>query len=220
MKAVLIVVVLLFTIPCFYALRPREHAPDFKAKAVIDDKFIDIKLSEYFTAKKWTILLFYPFDYTFVCPTEIIAFSAKSKEFEEIGAQVMGISTDSHHTHLSWTRHDRKDGGVGKLDIPLVADISKQISKDYGVLVDNPDDEMYGAALRGLFIIDPEGLVRSIQINDDAVGRSAEETLRVLKAFQYADSHQGEACPASWTPGSDTIKTDPYGAKEYFKTHN
>lgn len=192
----------------------------FLAFIVLDDKFIDLQLSDYSAAGKWSILLFYPFDYTFVCPTEIIAFSTKAKEFEDIGAQVMGISTDSHHTHLSWTRHDRKDGGVGKLEIPLVADISKQISKDYGVLVDNADDEMYGAALRGLFIIDPQGLVRSIQINDDAVGRSAEETIRILKAFQYADSHQGEACPASWTPGSDTIKTDPYGSKEYFKSHN
>jgi alkyl hydroperoxide reductase subunit AhpC len=159
------------------------------------------------------------FDYTFVCPTEIISFSDRHQDFSEISAQVLAISTDSHHTHLSWTRSKREEGGVGRLNIPLVADISKRISDDYGVLVTDETDDMYGAALRGLFIIDPNGIVRSIQINDDAVGRSVEETLRILKAFQWADSHVGEACPASWTPGSDTIKTNPYESKEYFRTH-
>lgn len=105
------------------------------------------------------------------------------------------------------------------MEIPLVADTSKRISKNYGVLVEDENDEMFGAALRGLFIIDPSGKIRSMQINDDAVGRSVEETLRLLKAFQWADSHVGEACPASWTPGSDTIKTNPYESKEYFRSH-
>lgn len=100
-----------------------------------------------------------------------------------------------------------------------MADVSKKISDSFGVLVTDENDDMYGAALRGLFIIDPKGTIRSIQINDDAVGRSVEETLRILKAFQWADSHVGEACPASWTPGADTIKTNPYEAKEYFRTH-
>lgn len=165
------------------------------------------------------VLLFYPFDYTFVCPTEIISFSEKNDDFQAINAQVLAISTDSHHTHLSWTRAKREDGGVGRLNIPLVADVSKRISDSFGVLVTNEDDDMFGAALRGLFIIDPKGVIRSIQINDDAVGRSVEETLRLLKAFQWADSHVGEACPASWTPGQDTIKTNPYESKEYFKSH-
>lgn len=109
--------------------------------------------------------------------------------------------------------------GVGDLNIPLVADTSKTISRSYGVLVEDEDDGMYGAALRGLFFIDPNGVIRSIQINDDQVGRSVDESLRLLKAFQWADSHVGEACPASWTPGQDTIKTNPYEAKEYFKNH-
>ncbi len=109
--------------------------------------------------------------------------------------------------------------GVGDLAIPLVADVSKQISKSYGVLVDDESDDMYGAALRGLFIIDPSGKLRSIQVNDDQVGRSVDETIRLLQAFQWADSHHGEACPASWRPGQDTIKTNPYESKEYFKTH-
>eukprot|EP01035_Chromulina_nebulosa_P020248 gene20248-26287_t len=214
-----IVINVVFSIDEITAIRPRNEAPSFKAKAVIDDKFIDITLKQYVDDGKWVILLFYPFDYTFVCPTEIIAFSDKMQDFTQINTQVLAISTDSHHTHLAWTRSSRQEGGVGKLNIPLVADVSKKISASYGVLVTNEDDDMYGAALRGLFIIDPKGIVRSVQINDDAVGRSVEETVRVLKAFQWADSHEGEACPASWTPGDETIKTNPYESKEYFRSH-
>lgn len=118
------------------------------------------------------VLLFYPFDYTFVCPTEIIAFSEKFTDFNAINAQVLAISTDSHHTHLSWTRTSRESGGVGRLNIPLVADFSKEISESYGVLVTDESDDMFGAALRGLFIIDPQGFIRSMQVNDDNVGRS------------------------------------------------
>eukprot|EP01031_Cornospumella_fuschlensis_P032085 gene32085-38801_t len=201
------------------ALRPRQQAPRFKAKAVLNDKFIDVSLNDMIDKNQWTVLLFYPFDYTFVCPTEIISFSEKNDDFKAINTQVLAISTDSHHTHLAWTRTDRKDGGVGALQIPLVADVSKKISKSFGVLVEDENDEMFGAALRGLFIIDPTGKVRTMQINDDAVGRNVDETLRLLKAFQWADSHVGEACPASWTPGKDTIKTNPYESKEYFRTH-
>lgn len=202
-----------------HPVRPRSIAPNFKAKAVINDNFITIELAEYQAKKQWVVLLFYPYDYTFVCPTEIISFSEANNKFAAINTSVLAISTDSHHTHLAWTRMSREEGGVGKLSIPLVADTSKKISSDYGVLIDDVDDEMFGAALRGLFIIDPKGKVRSIQINDDAVGRSHEETLRILQAFQWADSHVGEACPASWKPGSDTIKTNPYESKEYFKAH-
>lgn len=199
------------------SIKPRDFAPVFTAKAVIDDQFINFSSND--NLGKWMVLLFYPFDYTFVCPTEIISFSERNNDFKQINTEVVAISTDSHHTHLSWTRTSREIGGVGRLNIPLVADISKQISANFGVLVTDEKDDMYGAALRGLFIIDPKGVIRSIQINDDAVGRSVEETLRILKAFQWADSHVGEACPASWTPGSDTIKTNPYESKEYFKSH-
>ena len=151
--------------------------------------------------------------------TFVLICSEKNEDFASLNSQVLAISTDSHHTHLSWSRTSREDGGVGRLNIPLVADTSKKISDNYGVLVTEEDDDMFGAALRGLFIIDPKGVIRSIQINDDAVGRSVEETIRILKAFQWADAHVGEACPASWTPGQDTIKTNPYESKEYFKTH-
>lgn len=134
-------------------LKPRTKAPIFKAKAVINDGFIDLSLKDYIDKKQWTVLLFYPYDYTFVCPTEIISFSEKYQEFSEINSHVLAISTDSHHTHLAWSRTSRKDGGVGKLNIPLVADTSKKISASYGVLVTDESDDMYGAALRGLFII-------------------------------------------------------------------
>jgi len=200
-------------------LRPRMKAPLFKAKSVLNDEFVDIDLQNNIDQGKWTVLLFYPFDYTFVCPTEIISFSQNNQNFKDINTQVLAISTDSHHTHLAWTRTPRENGGVGQLEIPLVADISKRISANYGVLVSEEDDDMFGAALRGLFIIDPTGTVRQMQINDDAVGRSVEETLRLVKGFQYADSHQGEACPASWIPGGDTIKANPNDSKDYFKAH-
>lgn len=201
------------------ALHPRNQAPTFQAKAVLHDKFIDVNLESLKNEGKWVVLLFYPFDFTFVCPTEIISFSENHKEFTDINAQVLAVSTDSHHTHLAWSRTPRQDGGVGDLDIPLVADISKRISADYGVLVTDEHDGMYGAALRGLFIIDPKGVLRSVQINDDAVGRNVDETLRILRAFQWADSHEGEACPASWKPGMETIKANPYESKAYFKEH-
>lgn len=167
---------------------------------------------------KWRLTMIFA-RFLIVFQTEIISFSEKNEDFKSINTQVFAISTDSHHTHLAWTRTARQDGGVGHLQIPLVADVSKRISKDYGVLVEDENDEMFGAALRGLFIIDPAGKIRSMQINDDAVGRSVEETMRLLKAFQWADSHVGEACPASWTPGKDTIKTNPNDAKEYFRAH-
>jgi alkyl hydroperoxide reductase subunit AhpC len=141
-------------------LRPRMKAPLFKAKAVLDDDFIDIRLQDHIDSGKWTVLLFYPFDYTFVCPTELISFSSHDDDFKSINTQVLALSTDSHHTHLAWTRTKRENGGVGALTIPLVADVSKKISAAYGVLVTDEDDDMYGAALRGLFIIDPSGTIR------------------------------------------------------------
>lgn len=128
-------------------------------------------------------MLFYPFDFTYVCPTELIAFSEAMPEFRKIGVEVIGISTDSHFTHLAWIKAPRNEGGLGQIEYPLLADISKELSRDFGVLIDNREDSMFGAALRGLYIIDPKGMVRSVQINDDAVGRSVDEALRLVKAF-------------------------------------
>jgi len=193
----------------------RKQAPDFAAVAVQGEDFVDVKLEDY--KGKWLVLFFYPFDFTFVCPTEIVAFSNRIDEFKAAGAEVVAVSTDSQFTHLAWIRTAREDGGVGRLALPLVADVSKDISRAYGVLVEDPKDPLYGAALRGLFLVDPQGKVRSLQVNDEAVGRNVDETLRTLQAFQYADSHAGEGCPANWTPGADTIKANPDGAKEYFK---
>ena len=146
---------------------------------------------------KFLVILFYPFDFTYVCPTELIAFSEALPLFHEINADVIGVSTDSHFTHLAWLNTPRTEGGLGHINYPLLADISKDMSRDYGVLVSDPADGMYGAALRGLFIKDNKGKIRTMQINDDAVGRSVDETLRLIKGFQFADEH-GEVCPANW----------------------
>ncbi|KAJ0407648.1 hypothetical protein P43SY_010189 [Pythium insidiosum] len=199
-----------------FKVTPRKPAPQFSnVNAVVNEKFEKVSLSDY--KGKWLVLFFYPFDFTFVCPTEIVSFSDSIDQFRSINTEVVAISTDSHHTHLAWVKTPRNEGGLGKMNIPLLADISKRISEDYGVLVTDEEDDMYGAALRGLFIIDPEGTIRSIQINDDAVGRSVDETLRILKAFQYAAEHPHEVCPANWKPGGNTIKTDHVGKIDFFK---
>jgi len=162
-------------------LLPRQKAPYWSGTAVKNEKFVKISSEEY--KGKWVVLLFYPFDFTYVCPTELIAFSEKIKEFHDLNADIVGISTDSHFTHLAWIKTPRNEGGVGKLKFPLLADISKKVSKNFGVLVEDETDELFGASLRGLFIIDDKGVIRSFTINDAAVGRSVDETLRLVKAF-------------------------------------
>src|SRR5271156_4833957 len=161
----------------------------------------EIKLSQF--KGKYVCLFFYPLDFTFVCPTEIIAFSEKAGEFEKRNCQLLGCSIDSHFTHLAWIKTPRVDGGLGPLKYPLVADLTKQISKDYGVLLEDGS-----VALRGLFLIDTKGIVRHLLINDLPLGRSTEEALRVLDALQFVEKH-GEVCPANWKPGSLTMKADP-----------
>ena len=146
---------------------------------------------------------------TFVCPTEIIAFNDRIKEFEELGAQVFGISVDSEHSHLAWTNMPREQGGIGPLAIPLLSDLDKSISQKFGVLLDN------GIALRGLFIMDPTGVVRQSTVNDLPIGRSVDEVLRLMKAIQFFDKN-GEVCPANWTPGERTIIPNHKEAKKFF----
>jgi len=194
------------------AARVQHPAPEFKGTAVVDGQFKDIQLSDY--KGKYLVLYFYPLDFTFVCPTEIIAFSDRIEEFKKLNTEVVGVSTDSHFSHLAWINTPRKSGGLGTMKYPLLSDFNKTISRDYGVLV-----EEAGLALRGLFIIDPTGTVRQITINDLPVGRSVDETLRLIQAFQFVEKH-GEVCPAGWTPGSDTIKPDPEGSKNYFEKAN
>jgi alkyl hydroperoxide reductase subunit AhpC len=191
----------------------QKKAPDFKATAVLPDgSFKDIKLSDY--KGKWAVLFFYPLDFTFVCPTEIIAFSDKIKDFHALGAEVIGVSVDSHFSHLAWRNTARKDGGLGELGYPLVADLNKSIARDYGVLIEDA-----GIALRGLFIIDPEGVIRAATVHDLPVGRNVDEVLRVIKAFQFVAKH-GEVCPANWSEGKATMKADPKGSKAYFSAAN
>ncbi|KAF0038032.1 hypothetical protein F2P81_010906 [Scophthalmus maximus] len=183
-------------------------APDFKATAVVDGEFVEIKLSDY--RGKYVVFFFYPLDFTFVCPTEIVAFSDRAEEFRSMGCEVIGCSVDSHFSHLAWINTPRKQGGLGTMKIPLVADLTKTISRDYGVLKE--DD---GIAYRGLFVIDDKGILRQITINDLPVGRSVDESLRLIQAFQHTDKH-GEVCPAGWKPGSDTIIPDVEKSKAFF----
>lgn len=195
-------------------LMPRQLAPTFTAQAVMPDlSFKELSLADY--KDKYVVILFYPFDFTYVCPTEIISYSSHAEAFREIGAEVLAISVDSHFSHLAWRKAPRNQGGLGEIQIPLLADITKQISKNYGVLVEDPSDGLHGATLRGLFVIDKKGMVRSIMINDEQVGRNVEETLRLIKAFQHADQH-GVVCPANWKPGSKTIIPDQDKMTEYF----
>jgi len=188
-----------------------KPAPAFSGTAVLNGEFKEIGLTDYLG--KYLVFFFYPLDFTFVCPTEILAFNDRVKEFRDIGAEVVACSVDSHFTHLAWMNSPRKEGGLGKLDIPLLSDLTHTISKDYGVYLEDN-----GHTLRGLFIIDPKGVMRQITMNDLPVGRSVDETLRLVQAFQYTDKH-GEVCPAGWKPGSDTIIPDPKEKLQYFKNH-
>ncbi len=185
-------------------------APDFEATAVVEGEFKTLKLSDF--KGKWVYLFFYPLDFTFVCPTEIIAFSEANDRFKELGVQVLGCSIDSKFVHLQWIKTPRAEGGLGGINFPLIADINKDIARAYDVLLES------GVALRGSFIIDPNGVVRHAGINDLPVGRSVGEALRLIKAFQFTDEH-GEVCPADWDEGADTIKPDPEASKEYFSKH-
>ncbi|KAM8973770.1 peroxiredoxin-2 [Pelodytes ibericus] len=189
-----------------------KPAPDFQATAVVNGEFKEIKLSDY--RGKYLVLFFYPLDFTFVCPTEITAFSDRVDEFRKINCEVIAASVDSHFSHLAWTNVPRKEGGLGSMNIPLLSDLKSTIARDYGVL-----KEEDGVSFRGLFIIDNKGILRQITINDLPVGRSVDETLRLVQAFQFTDSH-GEVCPAGWKPGSSTIKPNVKDSKEYFsKVH-
>jgi peroxiredoxin 2/4 len=190
-------------------LRVGQLAPDFTATAVVDQEFKTVKLSDY--RGKYVVLFFYPLDFTFVCPTEIIAFSDRYEEFSKVGTEVLGVSVDSEFSHLAWIQTDRKSGGIGDITYPLVSDLKKEISTAYNVL--DPDA---GVALRGLFIIDKEGVIQHSTINNLSFGRSVDETLRTLKAIQYVQTHPDEVCPAGWQEGDKTMIPDPEKSKVYF----
>ncbi|KAB0338130.1 hypothetical protein FD755_025339 [Muntiacus reevesi] len=172
-----------------------KPAPEFQATAVVDGAFKEVKLSDY--KGKY-----------------IVAFSDRAAEFHKLNCEVLGVSVDSQFTHLAWINTPRKEGGLGPLNIPLLADVTRKLSSDYGVL---KEDE--GVAYRGLFVIDSKGVLRQVTVNDLPVGRSVDEALRLVQASWYTDEH-GEVCPTSWTPGSDTIKPNVDDSKEYFSKHN
>jgi peroxiredoxin 2/4 len=190
-------------------LRVGQTAPDFTATAVVDQEFKTLKLSAH--RGKYVVLFFYPLDFTFVCPTEITAFSDRYNEFKALNTEVLGVSVDSEFSHLAWIQTDRKSGGIGDIAYPLVADIKKEIASSYNVL--DPDA---GIALRGLFIIDKDGIIQHATINNLSFGRSVDETLRVLQAIQHVQTHPDEVCPAGWQPGAKTMNPDPVKSKDFF----
>nr|YP_010502452.1 thiol-specific antioxidant protein [Grateloupia turuturu]QHD45322.1 thiol-specific antioxidant protein [Grateloupia turuturu]UXC96865.1 thiol-specific antioxidant protein [Grateloupia turuturu] len=197
-------------IPNNNCIRVGQNAPDFSATAVYDQEFKTIKLSDYFG--KYLILLFYPLDFTFVCPTEITAFSDSYTEFQALDAEILGISVDSEYSHLAWLQADRESGGLGDLNYPLVSDLTKEISLSYNVLTEA------GTSLRGLFIVDRQGIIQHALINNLDFGRSVDETLRILKAIRYVQEHPDEVCPANWQPGNLTIISKPKESKDYFRS--
>lgn len=179
------------TQPCF--LSPVGHkAPLFKLPGVIKGDFKEFALEDNIKAGKWTVLFWYPLDFTFVCPTEIEGFGKQLEEFKKINAEVWGVSTDSKFSHKAWMAADPRVGGIG---YPLLADFTKEVTSNYGIL-----KEELGAGYRGTFIIDPQGMVRSMIVNDLSVGRSVAETLRTVQALQM-----GENCPIDWKPGQKTL---------------
>jgi peroxiredoxin 2/4 len=190
-------------------IRVGELAPAFEAVAVFNEEFDKVILSDYLH-KKYVVLFFYPFNFTFICPTEITAFSDNFYKFAELNTEVLGVSVDSKYSHLAWLQTEREAGGLGHLNYPLLSDLKKEISSAYNVLTDQ------GVALRGLFIIDMEGIIQYATINNLEFGRSIDETLRVLQAIQYVQLNPEELCPANWKPGDETIIDDPIKGKDYF----
>jgi peroxiredoxin (alkyl hydroperoxide reductase subunit C) len=186
-------------------------APDFKAQAVMPDgSFQELRLSDY--KGKHVLLFFYPLDFTFVCPTEILAFDKALPKFKERKVEVLGVSVDSHFTHAAWRNTAPKEGGIGEVRYPLVADLDKSIAKAYDVLVNG------AVALRGLFLIDRAGVVRHAVINDLPLGRSVDEALRMVDALQFFEQH-GEVCPANWHKGEEGMKPDAKGVATYLAAH-
>ena len=183
-------------------------APSFSGIAIINSQFKEIRLEDY--KGKYLVLIFYPLDFTFVCPTEIIAFSERVNEFLKIECELIAASCDSHFAHLAWINTPRKRGGLGPMNIPILSDKNGKIARAYGVY-----NEETGIPFRGLFIIDAHQKVRQMTINDLSVGRSVDEALRLVQAFQYTDRY-GEVCPAGWKPGAKTIKPNPVECIDYF----
>ena len=185
-----------------------EQAPDFTAMALMGDNEFDpdFKLSS--LRGKYVILFFYPLDFTFVCPSEIIAFDQRLEDFRARGTEVVGVSVDSQYTHLAWKKTPVEQGGIGPIRYPLIADLNKQVSRSFGVLFNEE------VALRGLFLIDREGIVRHAVINDLPLGRNVEEALRMVDALRFHEE-KGEVCPANWQKGEEGMKPTSEGVVDY-----
>ena len=190
-----------------------KKAPDFTASAVLADGTIveDFNLYQNF-GEKGTVLFFYPLDFTFVCPSEIIAFSHRIEEFKSRGINVIGCSVDSQFSHWAWRETPVEKGGIGRVTFPLVADLTKKIAADYDVLLDG------GVALRGSFLIDKDGTIRHAVINDLPLGRNIDEMLRMVDAMLFTNEH-GEVCPANWEKGQEAMKPNAEGVAEYLAKH-
>lgn len=187
------------------------EAPNFTAEAVMpDNTFGEITLSNY--KGKYVILFFYPLDFTFVCPSEILAFNKRLADFKAKNCEVIGVSVDSKFTHLAWKNTPIENGGIGDIQYPLVQDLNKAISKSYGILFND------SVALRGLFLIDPHGKIRHAVINDLPFGRNVAEALRMVDAVQFFEAH-GEVCPANWQEGEEAMKPTADGVASYLAKH-
>jgi peroxiredoxin (alkyl hydroperoxide reductase subunit C) len=184
-----------------------QPAPDFKATALVNGQFAENFTLSQFAGKK-VVLFFYPLDFTFVCPTEILAFSDAIEEFKTRNTEVIGVSVDSHFSHLAWANTERKEGGIKGVSFPLVSDLNKTIAADYGVLLPG------GVALRGLFIVNEKGILKHITVNDNSLGRNVAEVLRVVDAVDFSEKH-GEVCPANWHKGEKAMKANSAGLKAY-----
>lgn len=191
-----------------------KPAPDFIAAAVLADGDIveDFNLKSYLRGS-YGLVFFYPLDFTFVCPSEILAYSNRVPQFKERNVKVVAVSVDSQYTHNAWRNTAPKDGGLGPVQFPMVADMTKQIARDYDVLVEDA-----GVALRGTFLIDKDGIVRHQLVNDLPLGRNADEALRMVDALQFHEEN-GEVCPAGWQKGQEGMVADPKGVAKYLGTH-
>jgi peroxiredoxin (alkyl hydroperoxide reductase subunit C) len=191
-----------------------KPAPDFTAATVLADGDIveDFNLKSYLSGS-YGLVFFYPLDFTFVCPSEILAYSNRVPQFKERNVKVVAVSVDSQYTHNAWRNTAPKDGGLGPVQFPMVADITKSIARDYDVLIEDA-----GVALRGTFLIDKDGIVRHQLVNDLPLGRNADEALRMVDALQFHEEN-GEVCPAGWQKGQEGMVADPKGVAKYLGTH-
>lgn len=201
----------LYDVPPHDTLQLRQHLLR-AVDAVVDGEFARVRSADY--RGRYMVILFAPAAFTFVCQTEGHALSRRKEEFDELNASVLMATTDTKHTLLAWTKMPPAEGGLGPMRIPLLGDVTKQMARDFGVLIEDGEDA--GLALRGLFIVDDKGILRHASVNDLPVGRNVDEILRLVRAFQHADEH-GVVCPINWTPGKRTMVADPEKSKEYFR---